>query len=112
VKEGDKMLTRKFMLTIMLCVPWLVAGSVQADGDPTAGQELSIDCADCHGADGKGDEDNPPIAGLDATKHFEMLKAYQSGELVDDDEVMLMFTEELSEQDMADLAAYYATLAN
>ena len=46
----------------------------------------------------------------DEAKHFEMLKAYKSGELTDKDEIMLMFTEELSEQDMADLAAYYATL--
>jgi len=89
----------------------LAAGAVQAGGDVASGQELSVDCADCHGADGKGDEDNPPIAGLDEAKHFEMLKAYKSGELTDEDEIMLMFTEELSEQDMADLAAYYATLA-
>jgi len=89
----------------------LAAGAVQAGGDVARGQELSVDCADCHGADGKGDEDNPAIAGLDEAKHFEMLKAYKSGELTDEDEIMLMYTEELSEQDMADLAAYYATLA-
>ena len=106
------MLTRKLIFTIMCCIPWLAGGSIQADGDPSRGQELSVDCADCHGADGKGDEDNPPLAGLDAAEHFEMLKAFKSGELVDEDEVMLMFTEELSEQDMADLAAYYATLTN
>ena len=88
----------------------LAAGAVYAGGDPVRGEELSIDCADCHGADGKGDEDNPPIAGLDEAKHFEMLKAYKSGELVDEEEVMLMFTEELSDQELADLAAYYATL--
>ena len=90
----------------------LMAGAVQAGGDPARGQELSVDCADCHGEDGKGDEDNPPIAGLDETEHLNMLKAYKSGERVDEEEVMLMFTEELSDQDMADLAAYYATLGN
>ena len=106
------MLTRKLIITIICCIPWLASGSVHAEGDPARGQELSVDCADCHGADGKGDEDNPTIAGLDATEHFDRRKAYKSGELVDEDEVMLMFTEELSEQDMTDLAAYYATLAN
>ena len=85
---------------------------MQAGGDPAKGQELSVDCADCHGEDGKGDEDNPPIAGLDETEHLNMLKAYKSGERTDEEEIMLMFTEELSDQDMADLAAYYATLAN
>lgn len=103
------MLTRKLMFALAF-VLLLATGVVQAGGDPARGQELSVDCADCHGADGKGDPDNPPIAGLDEAKHFEMLKAYKSGELTDEDEVMLMFTEELSEQDMADLAAYYATL--
>ena len=96
-----------FAVTVILL---LAAGAVQAGGDAASGQQLSIDCADCHGADGKGDEDNPAIAGLDETEHFEKLKAYKSGELSDEDEIMLMFTEELSEQDMADLAAYYATL--
>ena len=69
-----------------------------------------MDCADCHGEDGKGVDDSPPIAGLDETEHFEALKAYKSGERVDEEEIMMMFTEELSDQDMADLAAYYSTL--
>ncbi len=103
------MLTKKLMFAVMF-VLLLAAGGLQAGGDPARGQELAVDCADCHGADGKGDEDNPAIAGLDETKHVELLKAYKSGELVDEEETMLMFTEELSEQDMADLAAYYATL--
>lgn len=103
------MLAGKLMFAVMFIL-LLAAGAVQAGGDPARGQELSVDCADCHGADGKGDEDSPAIAGLDEAKHFEILKAYQSGERVDEGEVMLMFTEELSEQDMVDLAAYYATL--
>jgi sulfide dehydrogenase cytochrome subunit len=105
------MLTKKLIFAAMFIL-LAAAGAVQAGGDPAKGQELSVDCADCHGEDGKGDEDNPPIAGLDETEHLNMLKAYKSGELVDEEEVMLMFTEDLSEQDMADLAAYYATLAN
>jgi sulfide dehydrogenase cytochrome subunit len=105
------MLTKKLIFAAMFIL-LSATGAVQAGGDPAKGQELSVDCADCHGEDGKGDEDNPAIAGLDETEHLNMLKAYKSGELVDEEEVMLMFTEELSEQDMADLAAYYATLAN
>ena len=103
------MLESKLIFAVVFIL-LLAAGAVQAGGDPVRGQELSIDCADCHGEDGKGDEDNPSIAGLDETKHFEILKAYKSGELVDEEEVMLMFTEELSDQDLSDLAAYYATL--
>ena len=104
------MLTRKLIIAAMFIL-LMATGAVQAGGDTARGQELSVDCADCHGVEGKGDEDNPAIAGLDEAEHFEMLKAFKSGERVDEDEVMLMFTEELSEQDLADLAAYYATLA-
>jgi cytochrome c553 len=104
------MLFKKLIFAVVFIL-LLATGVVQAGGDVARGQELSIDCADCHGEDGKGDEDNPSIAGLDEGKHLEMLMAYKSGELTDEDEVMLMYTEELSEQDIADLAAYYATLA-
>jgi len=86
-----------------------VAGAVQAGGDAAAGKALSAECADCHGADGKGDDAGTPgIAGLDEGKHVEMLKGYQSGELEGD--MMPMMVEALSEEDMANLAAYYATL--
>lgn len=105
------MLTRKLIFAAMF-ISLLASGAVQAGGDAARGQELSADCVDCHGADGKGVDGNPAIAGLDEMKHFEALKAYKSGERTDEGDVMLMFTEELSEQDMADLAAYYATLSD
>jgi len=103
------MLTRKLIIAFMF-VLLMVAGAVQAGGDAARGQELSIDCADCHGDDGKGDDETPAIAGLDAAYQLEQLKAYKSGERTDEDELMLMYTEDLTDQDMADLAAYYATL--
>jgi len=103
------MLDKKLILAVMFIL-MLAAGAVQAGGDPAAGAALAVDCADCHGEDGKGDEDNPALAGLDAAYHIEQLKAFKSGERVDEDEMMPMYAEDLSEQDMADLAAYYATL--
>jgi len=103
------MFTKKLATAVMFAL-LLVCAAAQAGGDPARGQELSANCVDCHGADGKGVDDAPAIAGLDEMEHFTALKAYKSGERVDEGEVMLMFTEELSEQDMADLAAYYATL--
>ena len=103
------MLTRKLIISVLFLL-LLAAGAVQAGGDPARGLELSVECADCHGDDGKGDEDNPKIAGLDPAKHVEMLQGYKSGEIVDEDEMMVDYVAELSEQDMADLAAYYATL--
>jgi len=89
---------------------FLAPGLLLAEGDSATGKTLSIDCADCHGENGLGDEDVPAIAGMDETKHVEALMGYKSGEIPDEDEEMLPYVEELSEQDMADLAAYYATL--
>ena len=102
------MLSKKLMFAILFGL-MLAAGAVQAGGDIANGEALSEDCAGCHGDDGKGDEDNPPLAGLDEAYHVEQLKAFKSGERVDEGEMMGMYAEDLSEQDMADLAAYYAT---
>ena len=70
-----------------------------------------MDCIDCHGENGLGDEEVPGLAGLDEAYQIEQLKAYKSGERTDE-EAMIMYAEDLSEQDMADLAAYYAGLEN
>ena len=72
------------------------------------GAELAADCGDCHGEDGKGDEDFPRIAGMDEAAHMKALSDYKSGALESED--MADYVADLSEQDMADLAAYYATL--
>jgi sulfide dehydrogenase cytochrome subunit len=103
------MLSKKliFAAAFLLSLPF---ATVQAGGDPVRGEELSVDCADCHGEDGMGDEDSPKIAGLDEMEHFALLKGYQSGEIEDEDEDMVDWVEDLTDQDMADLAAYYATL--
>jgi cytochrome c553 len=90
----------------------MAAGSLQAGGDVARGQELSVDCADCHGDDGAGDDETPALAGLDEAEHVAALKAYASGERVDESEMMGDIASELSEQDMADLAAYYATMGS
>jgi len=103
------MLTKKLMFAALVLTLFAI-GSVQAGGDPAHGKELSADCADCHGEDGKGDADTPTLVGHDEAYFVEQLKAFKSGERKDEDDTMLMFTEDLSEQDMQDLAAYYATL--
>ena len=103
------MLTKRLIFALMFIL-MLAAGSVQAGGDAARGAELAVDCADCHGDDGLGDEDIPTIAGMDAAKHAKALADYKSGAKVDEDGDMTDTVEDLSEQDMADLAAYFATL--
>jgi len=103
------MLSKKLIIAVMFIL-MLAAGGVQAGGDAAKGAELAVDCADCHGDDGLGDEDSPALAGMDEAAHVKELQAFKSGERVDEDEMMFDYVEDLSDQDMADIAAYYATL--
>ena len=103
------MLARNLVIAVGLIL-LLTAGAAHAGGDSAAGAILAVDCADCHGEDGKGDDDIPALAGLEDAYFIEQMQAFKSGERVDEDEMMPMYAEDLSDQDMADLAAYYATL--
>ena len=103
------MLTKRIIFAFMFIL-MLAAGGVQAGGDVARGEELAVDCADCHGDDGLGDEDVPPIAGMDAAEQLKELMAFKSGEREDEEEDMIDSVADLSEQDMADLGAYFATL--
>jgi cytochrome c553 len=98
------------LIFALVSVLMLAAGAAQAGGDAARGAELAVDCADCHGEDGMGDEDNPKLAGMDEADHIAALKAFASGERVDELEMMGDIASELSEQDMADLAAHYKSL--
>lgn len=100
-------MSTKKLLIAMMFILMLVAGGVQAGGDAARGAELASDCADCHGDDGKGDEDMPALAGMDAAEHAKKLADFKSGAVESE---MADFVGDLSDQDMADLAAYYATL--
>jgi cytochrome c553 len=100
------MLNKKLIVSMMF-VLLLSAGTVYAGGDAERGAELAADCADCHGDDGKGDGDIPSIAGMDAAEHAKALADFKSGAVESE---MADYVADLSEQDMADLAAYFATL--
>jgi cytochrome c553 len=102
-------MTLRLMIAMMF-VLMLAAGSIQAGGDAARGAELAVDCADCHGEDGMGDEDNPKIAGMDEAEFVGALKGYKSGEREDESGMMADYAVDLSEQDMADLAAYFKSL--
>ena len=100
------MLSKKLIIAMMLIL-MLAAGGVQAGGDAANGEALAADCADCHGDDGLGDEQIPRIAGLDTAELLRKLTDFQSGAVESE---MVDFIEGYSEQDLRDLAAYYATL--
>lgn len=103
------MLNKNLFVAVMFSL-MLLAGSAQAGGNLARGADIAEECANCHGDDGKGDEDFPAIAGQDAAILVIFLKAFKSGERTSEDDVMQEYTADLTDQDMADVAAYFASL--
>jgi cytochrome c553 len=77
-------------------------------GDVAAGKAKSKSCAGCHGADGKGKKDNPAIAGQPEAQFIKAMGEYKSG--AREHKMMKKFAGKLSDEDIANLAAYYASL--
>ena len=85
-----------------------IAGAAQAAGDVAAGKAKARMCAGCHGAEGQGVKPNPALAGTSEKQIVEDLKAYKSGKRPNP--VMKGLASGLSDQDMANLGAYFASL--
>ena len=78
-----------------------------AAGDAAAGRQKAIQCQACHGLDGLAKIPGAPhIAGQVEEYLVKSMRAYQSG--ARKDEMMTVVMRQLSEDDIADLAAYYA----
>lgn len=81
---------------------------VHAAGNPVAGKEKAAACAACHGPDGNSATANfPKLAGQHESYLIKQLQDFKSG--ARKDPVMSAQAANLSEQDMADMAAYYAS---
>lgn len=87
----------------------LLSGSVLARGNPEAGKAKSQVCAGCHGAEGISVSPAfPNLGGQHEDYMLHALKAYKSG--ARKNPIMQGQVGALNEQDMKDLAAYYASL--
>lgn len=88
----------------------MIAGMVPAfafDGDPAAGQQKSTTCIACHGTDGNSQSAQyPKIAGQHPQYLYKQLKNYKSGER--QNAIMAGMVAALSDEDMRNLAAYFA----
>ncbi len=79
-----------------------------AQGDAAAGQAKSALCATCHGADGNSQlAINPKLAGQNAIYMVKQLKDFKSG--ARPGATMSAMVLSLSDQDMEDIAAWYAS---
>ena len=81
----------------------------QAAGDSTAGRTVMAKCQGCHGKDGlHGAPYAPNIAGQKQDYLYWSLIAYKVGERKN--RMMLTAVKDLSDEDMANVAAYYAAI--
>jgi len=106
----------KLPLSILLSACALIAVPTYA-ADVAAGKAKAADrCNDCHGEDGKGDAKVPAIAGMPTDKFTKAIGEYQADTRAatsKDPKGAAKMTKEaqkLSATDVANLAAYYATL--
>jgi len=77
-------------------------------GSVQRGATLAQQCAACHGPVGVSSTDFPNLAGQYAVVIYKELRDFKSGARVG--AVMAPLAQPLSEEDMVDLAAYYASL--
>jgi len=99
------MLMNKLLLSLLLTLG--ITGIAQAAGDAVAGQAKVAVCAGCHGADGNSAVPNfPKLAGQGERYLLKQLQDIKSGnrQIVE----MTGILDNLSDQDMADISAYYA----
>lgn len=99
------------MKTILLTATIGIAfacGNANAEGDAAAGESKAAACAACHGAGGNSTNPEwPKLAGQHPKYLEKQLNDFKAGRRVN--ALMSGMAAPLSEQDMGDLAAYYAT---
>ncbi len=70
-------------------------------------------CVDCHGDDGKGDDESPDIVKITEKEFITAMQEFQSGKRNEPGKMqqkMVREAKKLSATDIANLAAYYETL--
>ena len=95
----------------------MASSALAAGGDPQRGAQLAMQgdgsgapCLACHGADGAGNDAAgfPRLAGLDADYLAKQMLDYNAGKRVSP--IMQPNIDNFDEQQLRDLAAYYASL--
>lgn len=101
-----KNLLRASLLTVVCSAT--LALQAQAEGDAARGKQLSVTCAACHGADGNSAIGNfPKLAGQGDKYLLKQMLDVKAGKRVIAE--MTGQLDNLNEQDLADIAAYFAS---
>jgi cytochrome c553 len=100
---------KRIALTGLIAAAACLAMPAWAVGDAAAGQQKSVTCAACHGPDGNSAAPTfPKLAGLGEAYLVKQLYELRKGE-TRTDPTMAPMVANLSDQDIADIAAFYAS---
>jgi cytochrome c553 len=92
------------LMSLVLATPAIAL----AKGNPASGQEKAATCEACHGKDGNSIDPNyPNLGGQHYSYLVKALSDYRSGNRTN--AIMASFAANLSNQDIEDLAAWYAS---
>jgi len=98
-----------FKAILILAVFISIPLSSYAAGDAAAGKLKAATCAACHGAEGiSGTDIWPNLAGQKAGYLIKSMKAFRDGDRKDP--MMSPMATSLSDDDIANLAAYFSSL--
>lgn len=90
----------------------LIFGNISnaiAAGNLTAGRQKALQCQTCHGLDGLSKlPEAPHLAGQPEPYLVKSLNDYRKG--IRKNDMMTLVVEKLTDQDVADLAAFYAAI--
>jgi cytochrome c553 len=101
---------KKFTFALLLLMGLM--GSAFAEGDAVRGQTLNTTCIACHGADGNSPTDlYPKLAGQHRGYLYKQLTEFKQAMTTGgrNNAIMMGMVVTLTDQDMADLSAYFET---
>lgn len=99
-------MTKAILTAFMLICA--VSTNLHAAGNAKAGEEKSMSCQGCHGTDGNSPASMwPTLAGQSENYLIKQIKDFQSGARTDD--TMPSMVSGLSDQDIADISAYFSS---
>ncbi len=101
-------MNRTTLAAMVAIVAFSAVGPVRAAEDIQAGKAKAAACVGCHGANGQGVAPNPTLAGKKEDQLAQALRDFKSGKR--DNAVMKGMASALSDQDIENVAAYYASL--
>ena len=102
------MIRSTFIVVSSAALGLVLAAPAHAAGDAMAGKAKAGSCAMCHGPAGQGTQMGPKLAGADPAKFTQQMTDYKAGKGTN--AMMKSAAASLSADDIANLAAYYATL--